>query len=447
MGLIKAGMGSLTGVLADQWKEFFYCDAIPDDILVLKAKKHVNGRSSNTKGTDNVITEGSVFNVAPGQAALVVDNGQVTEVCMELGQFRYDSKLEPTVFNGSVEESVMSVFERFSFGGIAPKDQRLYYVNTKEIISNKYGTATPIPFRNVDDNAGIDIDIAVRCFGEYSYRITNPVVFFQNVCGNVTEPFTRSRIDAQLKTELLTALQPTFAKIGENRVRYSSLPMYTMEMAKLLNAILSEQWKEKRGIEIVSFGISSITASEQDAQMLKDLQKTAVFRDPGMAAATLTNAQADAMKAAASNTGTGAMMAFMGMNAASNMGGIDSSQLFAMHQQNEGQKAMLKAQQEKERLAKEAEQKAKDTWKCSCGAENTGNFCMECGAKKPEQPKSWKCSCGGESTGNFCPQCGAKKPVTVSYKCNQCGWTPEDPTKPPKFCPECGDPFNTEDAQ
>ena len=301
MGLIRAALGAAGGVVGDQWKEYFCCEALDNDVLVVKGSKRVSGRSSNRGGTDNIISNGSVVAVADGQCMIIVEQGKIAELCAEPGEFVYDSSTEPSIFSGSLGTSIEEVFKnigkRFTFGGEAPKDQRVYYFNTKELVGNKYGTPSPVPFRVVDQRAGIDIDIAIRCFGEYSYRICNPILFYTNVCGNVSSEYTRDNIDGQLKTELLTALQPAFAKISDMGIRYSSLPGHTMEIA--LNEQLSSKWRDLRGMEIVSFGVSSVKASEEDEAMLKEMQRTAAYRDPGLAAANLSAAQAQAMRDAA----------------------------------------------------------------------------------------------------------------------------------------------------
>ena len=309
MGLIKAAMGAAGGVLADQWKEYFYCEAIPSDVLAVKGKKKVTGRSSNTKGDDNIITNGSLIAIADGQCMLIVEQGKVVDVCAEPGEYTYDMSTEPSIFSGDLGESVKNVFQnigkRFTFGGEAPKDQRVYYFNTKELTGNKYGTPSPVPFRVVDQRAGIDIDIGIRCFGEYSIRLKNPLLFYTNVCGNVSEDYKTENIAGQMKTELLTALQPAFAKISEMGIRYSALPGHTLELADALNEQLSSKWRDLRGMEIVSFGVSSVKANEEDEQMIKELQRNAAFMDPTRAAAHLVGSQGEAMKAAAADTGAG----------------------------------------------------------------------------------------------------------------------------------------------
>ena len=435
MGLIKAALGSASGVMGDQWKEFFYCDSMPADVLVLKGQKKVSGRSSN-RGDDNIISSGSVVTVADGQCMLIVEQGEIVEVCAEPGEFVFDASTEPSIFAGDLGDNILAIFKnigkRFTFGGEAPKDQRVYYFNIKELPGNKYGTPTPVPFRVVDTNVGLDIDVSVRCFGEYSYRISNPLLFYKNICGNVSQAFTRDEIESQMKTELLTALQPAFAKISELGVRYSALPGHTVELADALNEVLSAKWRDLRGLEIVSIGVSSVSISEEDEKMIKELQRNAAFRNPNMAAAHMVGAQADAMRAAAENQG-GAAMGFMGMNMAAAAGGVNANSLFQMGGQPQYQQA--------------APAVSADAWVCaSCGAKSEGKFCTECGAKKPAPANSWTCSCGCSNKGKFCSECGAKKPAgAVQYKCDKCGWEPANGAKPPKFCPECGDPFDNGD--
>ena len=448
MGLIKAALGAANGVMADQWKEYFYCEAMPAETLAVKGQKKTSGRSSNTKGSDNVISSGSVIAVADGQCMIIVEQGKVVDVCAQPGEFTYDASTEPSIFSGDLSktlpEVLNSIGKRFTFGGEAPKGQRVYYFNTKELVGNKYGTPSPVPFRVVDNNVGLDVDISIRCFGEYSYRITNPVLFYTNVCGNVEAAYDRSEIDGQLKTELLTALQPAFAKISDMGIRYSSLPGHTMELADALNEVLSKKWAQLRGIEIVSFGVSSVKASDEDEQMIKELQRNAAFRNPNMAAAHLVGAQAAAMQSAAANEGAWPAMAFMGMNMAGNAGGMNAQNLYQMGQQPQYQQP---APQPAPQPAAPAAAPA-GSWKCACGAEATGKFCPECGAKKPEEAVGWTCACGAVNKGRFCAECGAKKPEGVpQYKCDKCGWEPPDPAHPPKFCPECGDPFDDGDVK
>ena len=447
MGLIKAAKDTITGLLADQWREYFYCDSISSDVLVVKGRQRVNeGRNSNTKGNDNIISNGSIIAVNEGQCMIIVDQGKVAEFCAEAGEFVYDSSTEPSLFYGNLGENLKKTFSiigrRFTTGGNTARDQRVYYFNTKEIFNNLFGTANPVPFRVVDTNIGLDVDIALKCNGEYTYKIVDPLLFYANVCGNVTEDFRKSEIASQLKGELVTALQPAFAKISAQGIRYSAVVAHTVELTQALNEALSEQWSRLRGIEMVSMTIN-VKASAEDEEMIKNLQKTAVFRQADMAAANLSAAQAEAMKAAASNTATGPMMAFAGMNMANMVGGMDANALFSMAQQNK-----QAAPQSTPVTAPGAGAAPVLGWKCSCGKEdNRGKFCAECGSPKPAAA-GWTCVCGHVNQGKFCIECGSKKPEGAPlYKCDKCGWEPEDPANPPKFCPECGDKFDESDRK
>ena len=437
MGLIKAGMGAIGGTLADQWKEFFYCDAIDKNVLVVKGQKRVTSRTTNTKGNDNIISNGSGIAVADGQCMIIVEQGKIVEVCAEPGQFTYDTSTEPSLFSGSLGKSIIETFKtmgkRFAYGGDTGKDQRVYYFNIKEIIDNKFGTANPLPFRVVDSKIGLDIDVSIRCNGVYSYKIANPILFYTNVCGNVEQEYTRSEIDSQLKTEFISALQPAFAKLSALEMRPNQVPAHAEELSSFMNEVLNKKWGELRGLQVVSIAMNPITLPEEDAEMIKQAQRTAIMRDPGMAAATLVGAQAEAMKSAASNE-AGAMTGFLGMGMAMNAGGgMNAQNLYAMAQQQQAPAAPAPAP-------------AAGGWTCSCGAVNTGKFCAECGAKKPDD--GWTCSCGTVNKGKFCVECGAKKPACEPlYRCAKCGWEPEDPKHPPKFCPECGDPFDDSDIK
>lgn len=403
MGLIRAAKGAAGGVFGDQWKEYFYCESMSSDTLVSKARKKTSRRSSNRHGSENVISNGSVIAVNDGQCMIIVEQGKVVDVCAEPGEYVYDSFTEPSLFCSDLEDGIVQVFDqigkRFGFGGETPEDQRVYFINTKELTGNKYGTPGPVPFRVIDANLGLDIDISVRCFGEYSYRIANPILFYTNVCGNVESEFTREELDGQLRSELMTALQPAFARISAMGIRYSELSGHTMELSDALNQILSEKWEKLRGIRIVSLGVSSIKASEEDEAMLKELQKNAVFRNPAMAAAHMVGAQASAMQAAASNQNAGPAMAFAGMNMASNAGGVNPSELFAMARNDPSQRS---AQQEVQSPVQQ------DSWVCSCGNVNKGKFCSECGNPRPSGP--WVCSCGTANKGKFCSECGRPRP-------------------------------------
>ena len=422
MGLIKAGMGALGSTLADQWKEYFYCEAMDRDVMVMKGQKRTSSRSSNTRGNDNIISNGSVIAVADGQCMMIVEQGQIVEVCAEPGEFTYDTSTEPSIFSGNLGDSITESFEtvgkRFTFGGDTAKDQRVYYFNTKELIDNKFGTPNPIPFRVVDSKIGLDADVSIRCSGVYSYRISDPLLFYTRVCGNVAESYTRDMLDSQLKAEFISALQPAFAKLSDLELRPNQIVAHNTDLENAMNDALSVKWGELRGLKIVSIALGSVTLPPEDAEMIKQLQRTAVLQNPNMAGAAQAAQQPAPSPAPAQNswkcscgaTATGKFCPECG--------------------------------------AKKPEPVQAGAWKCKCGATATGKFCPECGSPKPADTEGWTCSCGTINKGKFCQNCGAKKPTGVPmYRCDKCGWEPEAPAHPPKFCPECGDIFDNNDIQ
>lgn len=450
MGLIKAVAGALGGSLADQWKEYFYCDAIPADVLVTKGQKVVGKRSANTKGSDNVISNGSGIVVAAGQFMIIVEDGRVIEFCGEPGRFTYDTSSEPSLFTGGFWKGIKETFKtakrRVEYGGDVGRDQRVYYFNMKEIMNNKFGTASPILFRIVDRNINLDFDASIRCNGIYSYKITDPILFYTNVCGNVSSYFKRDEIDQTLKTEFVNALQPAFGHLSDLQLRPNQLPQHTVELCDAMNDELSNKWANLRGISVVSIAMNPVSLTDEDQKIIKDAQKAAMLKDPGMLNATLASAKAQSMVDAANNS-AGAMTGFMGMGMASNMGGSDANFVNNAMQIN-AEKAAQEAKKTEPEVQYVERPLPKDSWTCSCGHVNTaGKFCTECGLPKPEDD-TWTCECGSVNKGKFCPECGKPRPAKkVTYKCSNCGWEPADPENPPKFCPNCGDPFNQDDAQ
>ena len=443
MGLIKAGIGALGGVLADQWKEFFYCDSLENDVLMVKGSKRVGGRSSNTKASDNIISNGSGIAVADGQCMIIVEQGKVVEVCAEPGEFTYDSSTEPSIFSGKLGDSIKETFKivgmRFTYGGDTGKDQRVYYFNTKEILDNKFGTANPFMFEVVNKRLGMARTVQVRCNGVYSYKITDPLLFYTKIAGNVSDEYRREEIDMQLKTEFISALQPAFAILSELELRPAQIPAKTTELKDALNKALKVEWTDRRGISVESIALNPITLTPEDMQKINQMEDAATMgSNPFMMAGRMTDAQANAMEAAASNP-NGAMNGFMGFNMAMGAnGGFNAAQMYQAGVQQQQQMAQQQT----------APASAPATgWKCACGATVSGKFCTECGAKKPEA-EGWTCVCGAVNKGKFCPNCGGKKPEGAPlYQCDKCGWKPEDPKNPPKFCPECGDIFDDNDAK
>ncbi len=402
MGLIRAAMESVSGVLADQWKEYIYCDALPSDVLMRKGHKKTKG---GNKGDDNIITNGSGIAVADGQCMMIVEDGKIVEVCAEPGNFTYDASTEPSIFSGTLDEAIQTTFrmigKRFSYGGDTGHDQRVYYFNTKELMDNKFGTPNPIPFRVVDERVNLDTDVDLRCSGVYSFRISDPLLFYTNVCGNVRDEFTKEDIETQLKTEFVNAMAPALGKVALMKIRPSELAAHYNEITQAMSEELDEKWSANRGLKLVSIALNPITLSTEDSERIKAAQTAAVYSDPGMGAGVMAQATAEAMKEAAGNA-NGAMTGFMGMGMAMNAGGTNMAGMYAQAQQNQG--APVAPAQPQPAVTATA-------WNCArCGTGNSGNFCTECGAPKP----------------------------AVIAPCSKCGYVPEDPNKLPKFCPQCG---------
>lgn len=441
MGLIKAGIGAVGGMFADQWKEFFYCDALPGDVLMRKGVKRTTYRSSNTKGNDNIISNGSTIAVADGQCMIIVEQGKIVEVCAEPGEFVYNRSTEPSIFAGDLGQSILESFKvmgkRFTYGGDTGKDQRVYYFNTKEILGNKFGTPNPIIFEVVNKRIGMSRTVQLRCNGVYSYVIADPIKFYARLCGNVQYEFTRDQLDSQLKAEFIDALQPAFGVLSEQELRPAQIPAKSGELKDAMNAALRQEWMENRGIAIGKIALNPITLTEEDMKKINEMEDAmSIGSNPFMMAGRMTDATATAMTDAAGNS-AGAMTGFMGMG----MAGMSGQASFGAAQNLYNVGVQNQAQQAAANTVKD-----ENTWKCSCGAINKGKFCMECGAKRPEPKAGWTCACGAINKGKFCTECGAKKPEGAPlYRCDKCGWEPEDPKNPPKFCPECGDAFDEND--
>ncbi|MBO5645609.1 MAG: SPFH domain-containing protein, partial [Clostridia bacterium] len=378
--------------------------------------------------------------VADGQCMIIVEQGKVVEVCAEPGEFTYDTSTEPSIFAGKLGQSILDTFKtigkRFTYGGDTGKDQRVYYFNTKEIIGNKFGTPSPIIFEVMNKRLGFSRTVNVRCNGMYSYTISNPLLFYTKIAGNVADEYTRDMIDDQLKTEFVSALQPAFGALAEMELRPAQLPAKVNELKAAMNEALQYEWVESRGISVEKIALNPITLNDEDMKTIQEMEDSMSYgSNAAMALGRMASANANAMEIAAGNE-AGAMTGFMGMGMAGNAmgGGMNVVQQIAQLQQQQAAAAPAPAAP------------AAGSWTCACGTVATGKFCPECGAPKPAEAAGWTCACGTVNKGKFCAECGAKKPAGVpQYRCDKCGWQPEDPTKAPKFCPECGDPFDNGD--
>lgn len=471
MGLIRALADAASGTLADQWLEMFHCDAIDVNTLVVRGQKV--DRNGNNKGHDNIISNGSRIVVNEGQCMIIVDNGKVTEICSEAGEYKYDASTEPSIFCGNlwtgIKESFKTFGKRFTMGGELGKEQRVYYFNTKEILDRKFGTATPFQYQMTDIATNKSFTVKIRCRGRFSYQIVDPIVFYTKICGNVTESYEAEQIDQMLKAELLGYLQPAVASMSVKKYDLMQLTASGPEVKEKLNELLTEEWLNKRGLQVSSFTFESIDMDAASLERFNKMQDYAAMSDPNISLGMMAQAQAEAMKSAASNTG-GAMMGFAGLNMASQAGGnmmagFAQAQQANMMMNQQMQQQQMMQQQQQQQMQPQAQAvapaptqesapaaPAADEWTCSCGTKNTGKFCLECGLAKPApaapaaDPYGWTCTCGAFNKGKFCPECGSPKPADAKvYKCDKCGWEPEDKENPPKFCPQCGDRFDDND--
>lgn len=417
MGLIKSALSAINTTLADQWKEYIYCDSLDGDTLVQKGSVRVTG-GSNTQRSSNIISDGSKIAVNEGQFMIIVENGKIVDFTSEPGAYTYNTGTEPSLFDSGftgLKESFKKVGKRFTFGGQPENDQRVYFINTKEIINNKIGIGN-VPFRDSEFN----FTVKIMGYGTYSYKITDPVMFYTNLCANVTDSYKRTEIEDQLRSEVQESLQPALGRIALKGIAYDQLPLYTKEIGDEVNKDLTSDWTVLRGISVVSVAFASITVDEESAAKINQFQESRVYSNPQMLASRLGTSQANAMETAAGNS-AGAMQGFLGMGMAMQQGGTNAAQIMGMAQNNAAAAPSTPSTP------------SANTWKCECGCENTGKFCSECG--KPKPAGEWVCECGTANTGKFCSECGKPKPAG-EWVC-ECGTVNTG-----KFCSECGKSAN-----
>ena len=449
MGLIKAAKDALGGLMADQWREYFYCTSLSSDLLMVKGEKQVTqGRNSNTKGNDNIISNGSIISVNVGQCMIIVDQGKIAEFCAEPGEFVYDTSSEPSLLYGNLGENIKNTFRqfgrRFTFGGNTAKDQRVYYINTKEIINNLYGTPNPIPFHLVSKNTGFELETTIKCNGQYTFKIVDPILFYTNLAGNVAENYNKNdQLLGIMKAELLTKLPIALSQIAAEGVLPYQVPSHLDELTQYLKEELTAQWTELRGIEVVSMTMSAPIVPQEDLDKINKWNDTLVLTNANMAAARQTEAYTKALENMGNGGGNGEGGNTSAMSGAMGMMGMAMMQ----NMMNNGMGGMFGVSQPAQmKPASTVAEGAVLGWTCSCGrGDNRGKFCQECGLPKPALD-GWTCSCGHVNQGKFCQECGRRKPEGAPmYRCDKCGWEPEDPANPPKFCPECGDIFDDND--
>lgn len=397
-------MSSASTTLADQWVEYFYCNTLSNDELLKKGDKVVSS-GSNTKASPNIITNGTGIAINEGQGVLIVEDGKVVEFSMEPGRFTWDDSSEPSLFSGGfqgLKDSFKTFGKRFAMGGTPGKDQRVYYVNLKEIFDNKFGSATPMPYKDPTYRG-----IYIRYFGQYTIKIEDPIRFYTNVSGNVDRVYAKSDLMQQGQAEFVNALDTAIAKCSDENYQFNDLPKKQVEIAKFMNDSLDDDWRERRGIVVVSVAIEKVTPDDTSRARIEKIDDAIMMSDQRVAAGRLAEAQASAMEKAAENEG-GAMQGFLGMGFAAQSGGMNTGNMFAGATQQENN-PLFNGPQPVEQAPVD-KKPATDEWTCGkCQTVNTGKFCSECGEVKPSEG-TWVCECGHENTGKFCNECGKKKP-------------------------------------
>ncbi len=420
MGIIKAFFNSIGGGLADQWQEVIEAQNMGDNTVFTKGVKvrPNDRRNSNKKGTEDIISNGSIIHVYPNQFMMLVDGGRIVDYTAEEGYYKVEHSSAPSLFNGQFGDSLKEAFGRIRYAGVPSQKQQVFYINLQEIKGLKFGTPNPV---NYFDNF-YNSELFLRAHGTYSVKVTDPIKFYAEVIPKNTDYVDIKDINQQYLSEFLEALQAAINQMSVDNIRISQVMSKTRELSRYMASELDEDWKEKRGFEILSVGIASVSYDEESKKLINLRNQGAMMGDPTVREGYVQTAIARGMEAAGSNS-AGAAHAFMGMGVGMNAGG---SFMAAASASNSAQA---------QRQAEEKKAAPADSWTCSCGAVCTGKFCPECGAKKPLATGSWTCSCGAVCTGKFCPECGAKKPESAAWFCSECGHKNEADVK---FCPECG---------
>lgn len=413
MGIIRAAAKSLSSGLADQWLEVIEPSDMGAQTLMTPGIM-VNRKSQNRKGSRHVISDGTVIHVYDNQLMILTDGGKIIDYTAEPGYFEVNNAAEPSLFNGDFSGAMQATFERVKYGGQSPTEQKVYYLNLQEIKGIKFGTRNPINYFDNFYNA----ELFLRTHGTYSIRITDPLRFYAEVIPRNMDQVEVSDVNEQFLDEFLEALQSAINQMSADGIRISFVTSKGRELGKYMADILDEEWKQNRGVEIASVGIASISYDEESTKLINMRNQGAMLSDPTIREGYVQGSVARGMEAAGSNA-AGSVSGFMGMGMSMQSG---SGVMGAASEANLRQMEMNRQHAQADMAAA--------TWICSCGTENTGKFCAECG--KP-MPTAWICSCGTENTGKFCTECGKPAPA-APWTCS-CG-----AVNTGKFCAECGKP-------
>ncbi|WP_368256527.1 SPFH domain-containing protein [Enterococcus innesii] len=402
MGIIKAATSTIGGGLADQWLEVIEPDNMSDSTVMTKGVKvrRNDKRGANRKGTEDVITDGSVIHVYPNMMMLLVDGGRIIDYTAEEGYYTVKNELAPSMFNGSLKDAISETFDRFKFGGVTPQKQQVFYINLQEIKGIRFGTSSPLNYFDNFYNA----ELFLRAHGNYSLRITDPILFYTNAIPKNKSQVDINDINEQYLAEFLTALQTAINKMSADGERISYVPSKSMELSKYMGTVLDDSWRELRGMEIVSVAVASISYTDDSVKLINMRNQGAMLGDPSIREGYVQGSVARGMESAGSNA-AGATTGFVGMGMGMNAGGGYLNQASQNNQQQMQQQASA--------------QTNADHWDCpQCGTSNTGKFCSNCGTPKPTSD--------GPS---------------LKMKCSDCGEVIDLANGIPKFCPNCGKPF------
>ena len=450
MGIIKAVLSAVKGGLADQWLEVIESSPMGDTtVFTTGVRVRANDkRDRNRKGTEDIISNGSVIHVYPNQFMMLMDGGRIVDYTAEEGYYEVNSSSAPSLLNGELGKAVEETFNRIRFGGASSLGQKVYFINLQEIKGIKFGTRTPINYFDTFYNA----ELFLRAHGTYSIKITDPIRFYAEAVPKNRETVDMRDINEQYFSEFLEALQTSINQMSADGVRISFVPSKGRELSRYMASVLDEEWKQMRGMEIQSVGIASISYDEESQKLIHMRNQGAMLGDAAVREGYVQGAVARGMEAAGSNP-KGSMAGFMGMgmgmqSSAGFVGAASATNLRQMEMEESRRAAERSARQAQNTRQAEAAQRTQgEAWVCSCGHENKGNFCELCGKPAPKkETESWVCSeCGAQNKGNFCSQCGAKKPQKQKIRCKNCGYEPDMEGVLPKFCPQCGDPIGEED--
>ena len=394
MGIIKAIGNAIGGGLADQWLEVIEPDEMDGDIVFTSGVQMRRGeRNSNRKGTSAVVSNGSVIHVYPNQFMMLVDGGKIVDYTAEEGYYTVDNSTVPSLFNGELGETVRESFNRIRFGGTTPQAQKVYYINLQEIKGIRFGTTNPVNYFDTFYNS----ELFLRAFGTYSIKVIDPVKFYSEVIPKSADRVAVKDINEQYLSEFLGALQAAINQLSADGVRISHVTSKSVELSRYMADILDEDWKELRGIEVVSVGLAGLSYSEESQKLINLRNQGAMLSDPNVREGYVQGAVARGMEAAGSNA-NGSMAGFMGMGVGMNAGG---SFVAAASQANSAQREAQKATA--------PQQPAADSWTCSCGSENHGGkFCPNCGKPRPTVKFCTNCGQKLDPRAKFCSNCGTK---------------------------------------